>query len=95
MSAGLGCAARKAQNTRSRSSIQPTNSPCGGRVQRTCIYRIRPLLQGFWIGARDGNRYPRPDNRGIFTPLEYVCKLNILLVSLLLVKIFTQWVNGY
>jgi hypothetical protein len=38
------------------------------------------------ILARDGNGYPRPDTRWVFTPLEYVCGLNILPVGLLLDK---------
>jgi hypothetical protein len=37
-------------------------------------------------GARDGNGYPRPDTRWVFTPLAYVCGLNILPVGLLLGK---------
>jgi hypothetical protein len=36
--------------------------------------------------SRNGNRYPRPDIRWVFTQLEYVCGLNILLVGLLLGK---------
>jgi hypothetical protein len=36
--------------------------------------------------TRDGNGYPRPDTRWIFTPLGYVCGLNILPVGLLLGK---------
>jgi hypothetical protein len=36
--------------------------------------------------GRDGNGYPRPDTRWVFTPLGYVCGLNILLVGLLLGK---------
>jgi hypothetical protein len=36
--------------------------------------------------ARDGNGYPRPDTRWVFTPLGYVCGLNILPVGLLLGK---------
>jgi hypothetical protein len=35
---------------------------------------------------RDGNGYPRPDTRWVFTPLGYVCGLNILPVGLLLGK---------
>jgi hypothetical protein len=41
-------------------------------------------IKGYVI--RDGNRYPRSDNRWVFTPLEYVCWLNILPVGLLLGK---------
>ena len=37
-------------------------------------------------GSRDGNGYPRPDTRWVFTPLGYVCGLNILPVGLLLGK---------
>jgi hypothetical protein len=36
--------------------------------------------------ARDGNGYPRPDIRWVFTPLGYVCGLNILLMGLLFGK---------
>jgi hypothetical protein len=36
--------------------------------------------------SRDGNGYPRPDTRWVFTPLGYVCGLNILPVGLLLDK---------
>jgi hypothetical protein len=36
--------------------------------------------------SRDGNGYPRPDTRWVFTPLGYVCGLNILPVGLLLGK---------
>jgi hypothetical protein len=36
--------------------------------------------------TRDGNGYPRPDTRWVFTPLGYVCGLNILPVGLLLGK---------
>jgi hypothetical protein len=35
---------------------------------------------------RDGNGYPRPDTRWVFTLLGYVCGLNILPVGLLLGK---------
>jgi hypothetical protein len=36
---------------------------------------------------RDGNGYPpRPDTRWVFTPLGYICGLNILPVCLLLGK---------
>jgi hypothetical protein len=35
---------------------------------------------------RDSNGYPRPDTRWVFTPLGYVCGLNILPVGLLLGK---------
>jgi hypothetical protein len=38
-----------------------------------------------WV-SRDGNGYPRPDTRWVFTPLRYVCGLNILPVGLLLGK---------
>jgi hypothetical protein len=37
-------------------------------------------------GSRDGNGYPRPDTRWVFTPLGYVYGLNILPVGLLLGK---------
>jgi hypothetical protein len=36
--------------------------------------------------VRDGNRYPQPDIRWVFTPLGYVCGLNILPVDLLVGK---------
>ena len=36
--------------------------------------------------ARDGNGYPRSDTRWVFTPLGYICGLNILPVGLLLGK---------
>jgi hypothetical protein len=36
--------------------------------------------------CRDGNGYPQPDTRWVFTPLGYVCGLNILPVGLLLGK---------
>jgi hypothetical protein len=36
--------------------------------------------------TRDGSGYPRPDTRWVFTPLGYVCGLNILPVGLLLGK---------
>jgi hypothetical protein len=36
--------------------------------------------------SRDGNGYPRPDTRWVFTPLVYVCGLNILPVGTLLGK---------
>jgi hypothetical protein len=36
--------------------------------------------------TRDGNGYPRPDTRWVFTPLGYICGLNILPVGLLLGK---------
>jgi hypothetical protein len=45
--------------------------------------------------GRDGNGYPRPDTRWVFTPLGYVCGLNILPWVCYWAKIFTQWVNGY
>jgi hypothetical protein len=35
---------------------------------------------------RDDNGYPRADTRWVFTPLGYVCELNILPVGLLLGK---------
>jgi hypothetical protein len=35
---------------------------------------------------RDDNEYPRPDTRWVFTPLGYVCGLNILPVGMLLNK---------
>ncbi|ONM27174.1 RING/FYVE/PHD zinc finger superfamily protein [Zea mays] len=38
------------------------------------------------VSPRDGNGYPRPDTRWVFTPLGYVCGLNILPVGLLLGK---------
>jgi hypothetical protein len=38
------------------------------------------------VFTRDGNRYPRPDTRWVFTPLGYVRGLNILPVGLLLGK---------
>jgi hypothetical protein len=38
------------------------------------------------VAARDGNGYPRPDTRWVFTPLGYVCGLNILPVGMLLGK---------
>jgi hypothetical protein len=37
-------------------------------------------------GNRDGNGYLRPDIRWVFTPLGYVCGLNILPAGLLLGK---------
>jgi hypothetical protein len=37
-------------------------------------------------GFRDGNGYPRPYTRCVFTPLEYICGLNILPMSLLMGK---------
>jgi hypothetical protein len=40
----------------------------------------------FFVPIRDGNGYPRPDTRWVFTPLGYVCGLNILPVGLLLGK---------
>jgi hypothetical protein len=36
--------------------------------------------------GRDGNGYPRPDTRWVFTLLGYVCELNILPVGMLLGK---------
>jgi hypothetical protein len=39
-----------------------------------------------WLRALDGNGYPRPDTRWVFTSLGYVCGLNILPVGLLLGK---------
>jgi hypothetical protein len=39
------------------------------------------------LSARDDNGYPRPDTRWVFTPLGYVCGLNILPVGLFLGKI--------
>jgi hypothetical protein len=36
--------------------------------------------------SRDGNGYPRPDTQWVFTPLGYVCGLNILPMDLLLDK---------
>jgi hypothetical protein len=38
------------------------------------------------VKGRDGNGYPRPDTRWVFTPLGYVFGLNILPVGLLLGK---------
>jgi hypothetical protein len=56
----------------------------------------QPNLRAFWtkcrllwiepVTARDGNGYPWSDTRWVFTPLGYVCGLNILLVGLLLGK---------
>jgi hypothetical protein len=40
----------------------------------------------FLVHSRDGNEYPRPDTRWVFTPLGFVCRLNILPVSMLLGK---------
>jgi hypothetical protein len=61
----------------------------------TSLHRIR-IPDGYRAGeTRDGNGYPRPDTRWVFTPLGYVCGLNILPVGMLWAKIFTQWVNGY
>jgi hypothetical protein len=39
-----------------------------------------------WAALRDGNGYPRPDTRWVFTPLGYVNGLNILLMGILLGK---------
>jgi hypothetical protein len=39
-----------------------------------------------WSTSRDGNGYPRPDTRWVFTPLGYVRGLNILPMGLLLGK---------
>jgi hypothetical protein len=36
--------------------------------------------------SRDGNGYPRPDTRWVFSLLGYICGLNILPMSLLLGK---------
>jgi hypothetical protein len=38
------------------------------------------------VRGRDGNGYPRPDTRWVFTLLGYVCGLNILPMGLLLGK---------
>jgi hypothetical protein len=38
------------------------------------------------LNTRDGNGYPRPDTRWVFTPLGYVFGINILPVGLLLGK---------
>jgi hypothetical protein len=43
-------------------------------------------LAPYPFAARDGNGYPRPDTRWVFTPLGYVYGLNILPVGLLLGK---------
>jgi hypothetical protein len=40
-----------------------------------------PLME-----SRDGNGYPRPDTRWVFTPLGYISGQNILPVGLLLGK---------
>jgi hypothetical protein len=44
------------------------------------------LSKCFVLPGRDGNGYPRPDTRWVFTLLGYVCRLNILSVGLLLGK---------
>jgi hypothetical protein len=44
------------------------------------------LTQFNCANDRDGNGYPRPDTRWVFTLLGYVCGLNILSVGLLLGK---------
>jgi hypothetical protein len=48
----------------------------------TSVRRLATLSDGL----RDGNGYPRPDTRWVFTLLGYVCGLNILPVGLLLGK---------
>jgi hypothetical protein len=40
----------------------------------------KSIFNNEWCMIRDGNGYPRPDTRWVFTPLGYVCGLNILLV---------------
>jgi hypothetical protein len=54
------------------------------------IYCLQPLLYATHRSAslltRDGNGYPRPDTRLIFTPLGYECGLNIPPVDMLLGK---------
>jgi hypothetical protein len=54
----------------------------GRRVVSVAHWDERELL-GL---IRDGNGYPRPDTRWVFTPLGYVYGLNILPVGLLLGK---------
>jgi hypothetical protein len=48
-------------------------------LNKACLKVPYPL-------PRDGNGYPRPDTRWVFTPLGYVCGLNILPMGLLLRK---------
>jgi hypothetical protein len=50
------------------------------------IFIILYIFQMLTLITRDGNGYPRPDIRWVFTPLGYVCGLNILPVGLLLGK---------
>jgi hypothetical protein len=46
---------------------------------------VRDNLKPFLVG-RDGNRYPRPNIRWVFTLLGYVYRLNVLAMDLLLGK---------
>jgi hypothetical protein len=50
------------------------------------LLHIDIVLADKEVRARDGNGYPRPDTRWVFTPLGYICGLNILPVGLLLDK---------
>ena len=59
-----------------------SSHPSMGATEWGCA---RGILQAD-VGARDGNGYPRIDTRWVFTPLGYVCGLNILPVGLLLGK---------
>jgi hypothetical protein len=70
---------------------------CGpGRAKQVLLVVARCRL--WWIsssptslimhGARDGNGYPRPDTRWVFTLLGYIYGLNVLPMGLLLGKNF-------
>jgi hypothetical protein len=58
----------------------------GPGVNRAKKNGPRAGLTGPCLMYRDGNGYPRPDTRCVFTSLGYVCGLNILPVGLLLGK---------
>jgi hypothetical protein len=67
--------------TTSSSATSPCSSPTSlAPGWSTCLRDRSPA------GTRDGNGYPRLDTRWVFTPLGYVCGLNILPVGLLLGK---------
>jgi hypothetical protein len=51
-----------------------------------CYDEGEEVVQAGPPDSRDGNGYPRPNIRWVFTPLEYVCELNILSVGMLLGK---------
>jgi hypothetical protein len=55
-------------------------------IQRCLILPYSSSRGKYYGPERDGNGYPRPDTRWVFTPLGYICGLNILPVGLLLGK---------